>query len=102
MSLFKKRLDKVKRCSVTKNLITYRQKPSIKNNYFNPLINNFFSHINKIFVYLKNSLQTFIEEAPEKKNMLYVHEGAIQGIRWHRLDNRRKQKLKEFYRAKNK
>ena len=28
--------------------------PSIKNNYFNPLINYFFSHINKIFVYLKN------------------------------------------------
>jgi len=30
-------------------------------------------------------------------NMLYALEGAIQGIRWHELDNERKQELKEFY-----
>ncbi len=35
-------------------------------------------------------------------NMLYALEGAIQGIRWHGLDNNRKQELKEFYRMMNK
>ncbi len=35
-------------------------------------------------------------------NMLYALEGAIQGIRWHWLDNERKQELKEFYRMLNK
>lgn len=30
-------------------------------------------------------------------NMLYALEGAIQGIRWHDLDNDRKKELKEFY-----
>ena len=30
-------------------------------------------------------------------NMLFALEGAIQGIRWHNLDESRKQKLKEFY-----
>jgi DNA transformation protein and related proteins len=30
-------------------------------------------------------------------NMLYALEGAIQGIRWHNLDERRKTELKEFY-----
>lgn len=30
-------------------------------------------------------------------NMLYALEGAIQGIRWHGLDNSRKQELKEFF-----
>jgi DNA transformation protein and related proteins len=30
-------------------------------------------------------------------NMLYALEGAIQGIRWHDLDNNRKKDLKEFY-----
>ena len=30
-------------------------------------------------------------------NMLYALEGAIQGIRWHGLDQNRKQELKEFY-----
>lgn len=30
-------------------------------------------------------------------NMLYAIEGAIQGIRWHNLDNERKFELKEFY-----
>jgi len=35
-------------------------------------------------------------------NMLYALEGAIQGIRWHGLDNERKQELKEFYRMLNK
>ena len=35
-------------------------------------------------------------------NMLYALEGAIQGIRWHGLDNDRKQELKEFYRMANK
>ena len=35
-------------------------------------------------------------------NMLYALEGAIQGIRWHFLDEGTKQKLKEFYRFMNK
>jgi DNA transformation protein len=35
-------------------------------------------------------------------NMLYALEGAIQGIRWHSLDNDRKQELKEFYRLLSK
>lgn len=30
-------------------------------------------------------------------NMLFALEGAIQGIRWHGLDESRKQELKEFY-----
>jgi len=30
-------------------------------------------------------------------NMLYALEGAIQGIRWHGLDNNRKRELREFY-----
>ena len=30
-------------------------------------------------------------------NMLYALEGAIQGIRWHGLDELRKQELREFY-----
>ncbi len=34
-------------------------------------------------------------------NMLYALEGAIQGIRWHDLDNGRKEELKEFYRMMN-
>jgi len=35
-------------------------------------------------------------------NMLYALEGAIQGIRWHNLDNNRKLELKEFYSLMNK
>lgn len=31
-------------------------------------------------------------------NMLYALEGAIQGIRWHNLNNEIKQELKEFNR----
>lgn len=34
-------------------------------------------------------------------NMLFALEGAIQGIRWHGLDNETKQELKEFYRMLN-
>ena len=34
-------------------------------------------------------------------NMLYALEGAIQGVRWHGIDNERKQELKEFYRMMN-
>lgn len=30
-------------------------------------------------------------------NMLYAIEGAIQGIRWHGLDNERKSELRAFY-----
>ena len=30
-------------------------------------------------------------------NMLYALEGAIQGIRWHNLDEGRKIELKDFY-----
>ena len=30
-------------------------------------------------------------------NMLYALEGAIQGIRWHRLTKEQKQELKSFY-----
>lgn len=30
-------------------------------------------------------------------NMLYALEGAIQGIRWHYLDNARKNELKDFF-----
>ena len=30
-------------------------------------------------------------------NMLYALEGAIQGIRWHNLDNDRKNELKDFF-----
>lgn len=39
-----------------------------------------------------------IENSGACINMLYALEGAIQGIRWHGLDNGRKQELKEFYR----
>lgn len=34
-------------------------------------------------------------------NMLYALEGAIHGIRWHRLSKERKQELLEFYRSIN-
>ena len=34
-------------------------------------------------------------------NMLYAIEGAIQGIRWHKLDEHRKFELKEFYSLKD-
>jgi DNA transformation protein len=30
-------------------------------------------------------------------NMLYALEGAIQGIRWHKLDKKRKEELLHFY-----
>jgi DNA transformation protein len=30
-------------------------------------------------------------------NMLFALEGAIQGIRWHNLDNNKKLELTEFY-----
>lgn len=43
-----------------------------------------------------------IENSGACINMLYAIEGAIQGIRWHGLDNERKQELKEFYRMLNK
>ena len=43
-----------------------------------------------------------IENSGACINMLYALEGAIQGIRWHGLDNERKQELKEFYRMMNK
>ena len=39
-----------------------------------------------------------IENSGACINMLYALEGAIQGIRWHGLDNDRKQELKDFYR----
>ena len=35
-------------------------------------------------------------------NMLYAIEGAIQGIRWHGLEETRKHELKAFYRMMNK
>ena len=35
-------------------------------------------------------------------NLIYALEGAIQGIRWHGLDDERKQELREFYRLLNK
>ncbi|EAR01975.1 TfoX/Sxy family protein [Maribacter sp. HTCC2170] len=35
-------------------------------------------------------------------NMLFALEGAVQGVRWHGLDNETKQELKEFYRMLNK
>lgn len=43
-----------------------------------------------------------IENSGACINMLFALEGAIQGIRWHRLDNDRKRELKEFYRMMNK
>jgi DNA transformation protein and related proteins len=43
-----------------------------------------------------------IENSEVCINMLYALEGAIQGIRWHNLDDLRKQELKEFYRLLNK
>lgn len=43
-----------------------------------------------------------IENSGACINMLYAIEGAIQGIRWHALDNDRKQELKELYRMINK
>jgi len=30
-------------------------------------------------------------------NILYALEGAIQGIRWHNLDSKRKAELKDFF-----
>jgi DNA transformation protein and related proteins len=30
-------------------------------------------------------------------NMLYAIEGAIQGIRWHKLDKNKMKELKDFY-----
>lgn len=30
-------------------------------------------------------------------NMLYAIEGAVQGIRWHNLPEKKKEELKEFY-----
>lgn len=35
-------------------------------------------------------------------NMLYALEGAIQGIRWHKLDKARKLELNEFWRLTDK
>jgi DNA transformation protein and related proteins len=32
-------------------------------------------------------------------NMLYALEGAIQGIRWHNLSDKKKQELREFYKT---
>ena len=43
-----------------------------------------------------------IENSGACINMLYALEGAIQGIRWHKLDKERKQDLKEFYRMLDK
>ena len=43
-----------------------------------------------------------IENSGACINMLYALEGAIQGIRWHKLDKERKQVLKEFYRMLDK
>lgn len=43
-----------------------------------------------------------IENSGACINMLYAIEGTIQGIRWHGLDNERKQELKELYRMLNK
>ncbi len=34
-------------------------------------------------------------------NMFYAIEGAIQGIRWHRIDSERKEELKEFFKMMN-
>ncbi|MCG8306145.1 MAG: TfoX/Sxy family protein [Cytophagales bacterium] len=34
-------------------------------------------------------------------NMLYALEGAIQGIRWHKLSEDRKRELREFYNMLN-
>ena len=34
-------------------------------------------------------------------NMLYAIEGAIQGIRWHDLDESKKEELKVFFRMTN-
>ncbi|MCP5062672.1 MAG: TfoX/Sxy family protein [Ignavibacteriae bacterium] len=39
-----------------------------------------------------------IENSGACINMLYALEGAIRGIRWHGLDDERKQELKDFYR----
>lgn len=38
-----------------------------------------------------------IENSAACINILYALEGAIQGIRWHKLSTERKQELKEFY-----
>lgn len=43
-----------------------------------------------------------IENSGTCLNMLYAIEGAIQGIRWHGIDNDRKQELREFYRVMTK
>lgn len=42
-----------------------------------------------------------IENSGACINMLYALEGAIQGIRWHDLDDSRKQELKVFFRMMN-
>ncbi len=43
-----------------------------------------------------------IENSGTCINMLYALEGAIQGIRWHGLDDERKQELRNFYKMLNK
>jgi DNA transformation protein len=43
-----------------------------------------------------------IEDSDACINMLYALEGAIQGIRWHGLSDKRKAELREFYRLLNK
>jgi DNA transformation protein len=42
-----------------------------------------------------------MENSGDCINMLYALEGAIQGIRWHNLDNDKKKELKEFYNMLN-
>ena len=42
-----------------------------------------------------------IENSGACINMLYALEGAIQGIRWHGLNNDRKHELREFYNMLN-
>jgi len=43
-----------------------------------------------------------IENSRASINLLYALEGAIQGIRWHNLDEDRKQELREIYKMMNK
>lgn len=43
-----------------------------------------------------------IENSGACINMLYALEGAIQGIRWHNLDEVRKRELREFFKLLNK
>ncbi|WP_298238433.1 TfoX/Sxy family protein [uncultured Algibacter sp.] len=40
-----------------------------------------------------------IENSGTCINMLYAIEGAIQGIRWHGLDNKKKQELSNYYKT---